>query len=145
MNLNGKIIVIDDDVEDLEIIHDFLERVIKMNNYKNEIVIFGDSEEALSYLQNISDSPFLVISDINMPKLDGFAIRKIVFDDLVLRDKCVPYIFFTTSGDNTDFMKKAYELSIQGYFTKPNSYREYEQLFTDIIRYWKVAKIANRI
>lgn len=80
-----------------------------------------------------------------MPKLIGFEIRQTVFNNLKLRDKCVPYVFLTTSGDNTNFMKKAYELSIQGYFTKPNDYGEYEDLFTDIIRYWKVAKLANRI
>lgn len=145
MNLDGKIIAIDDDIDDLDIIREVFEIVIEKNKYKNEVVTFSDSEEALSYLQNMSDSPFLIISDINMPKLNGFEIRQIVFDDIKLRDKCVPYVFLTTSGDNTDFMKKSYELSIQGYFTKPNDYRVYEQLLTDVIRYWKVAKIANRI
>lgn len=145
MNLNGKIIVIDDDQEDLEIIQEVFDSVLAKNQYNNEVITFDNGEDALKFLRETTESPFLIISDINMPKMDGFKIRQIVFDDPVLRDKCVPYVFLTTSGDNTEFMKRSYELSIQGYFTKPNDYRDYEQLLTDIIRYWKVAKIANRI
>lgn len=145
MNLNGKIIVIDDDREDLEVIQEVFDIVIKKNNYTNEVITFNNGEDALEYLTATPESPFLIISDINMPRLNGFEIRRIIFDNPELRDKCVPYVFLTTSGDNTEFMKKSYELSVQGYFTKPNDYGEYEELLNDIVRYWKVAKIANRI
>lgn len=145
MNLDGEIIIIDDDREDLEVIQEVFDIVLSENKYNNKVVVFDNGEEAIKYLTDSPESPFLIISDINMPRLNGFQIRQVVFDNPVLRDKCVPYVFLTTSGDNTEFMKKSYELSIQGYFTKPNDYVEYQQLLTDIVRYWKVAKIANRI
>jgi CheY-like chemotaxis protein len=144
MNLNGDIIVIEDDFDDREIINELLTEVIDENGYNNNIVLLDDSSKVLSYLQAMKDSPFLIISDINMPGLDGFNLRQQIFEDQDLNDKCIPYIFLTTSGDNVDFMKRAYGLSIQGYFTKPNDFKEFKTLFSDVVRYWKVAKIANR-
>ena len=144
MNLNGDIIIIEDDYEDGEILIEVFEIVLKKNNYSNKIVFLNDSSKVIDYLKAEQESPFLIISDINMPGLNGFALRQLIFDDPDLNEKCIPYVFLTTSGDNVDFMKKAYGLSIQGYFTKPNDYADYEGLLTDIVRYWKVAKIANR-
>jgi len=145
MNLNGDIVIIEDDFEDREILEEVFTTVIEKNDYSNKLVLFDNGEDAIKFLRESRESPFLIVSDINMPRYDGFQIRQVIFDNQELRDKCVPYIFLTTSGDNSEFMKKAYSLSIQGYFTKPNDYSDYEQLITDIVRYWKVAKIANRI
>ncbi len=145
MNLNGDIVIIEDDIDDREILEEVFNIVIQKNDYSNKVVMFDNGEDAITFLRESRESPFLIVSDINMPRYDGFQIRQVIFDDQKLRDKCVPYIFLTTSGDNSDFMRKAYALSIQGYFTKPNDYRTYEQLITDIVRYWKIAKIANRI
>jgi len=145
MNLSGDIIIIEDDQEDREILQELLEEVLKENNYDNKIILISESTTVLDYLRSTTDSPFLIISDINMPKLDGFTLRQKIFEDQDLNDKCIPYVFLTTSGDNVDFMKKAYGLSIQGYFTKPNDFTEYKNLLSDIVRYWKVAKIANRV
>lgn len=145
MNLNGDIIIIEDDLEDREILTELVEEVLKKNSYDNKIVLISDSTTVIPYLRSAKDSPFLIISDINMPKLDGFKLRQQIFADQDLNEKCIPYVFLTTSGDNIDFMKKAYGLSIQGYFTKPTDFTEYQSLISDIVRYWKVAKIANRV
>ncbi|TRW25154.1 response regulator [Flavobacterium zepuense] len=145
MNLNGDIIIIEDDYDDREFLVEIIEEVLKNNGYHNKIVTIADSGRVIDFLKEAQDSPFLIISDINMPGMDGFQLRQQIFEDQDLNDKCIPYIFLTTSGDNVDLMKKAYGLSIQGYFTKPNDYSEYQVLMSDIIRYWKVAKIANRV
>ena len=145
MNLNGDIIIIEDDLEDREILTELVEEVLRKNSYDNKIILISDSTTVIPYLRSAKESPFLIISDINMPKLDGFKLRQQIFEDQDLNDKCIPYVFLTTSGDNIDFMKKAYGLSIQGYFTKPTDFTEYQSLISDIVRYWKVAKIANRV
>jgi len=145
MNLNGDIILIEDDYDDREFLVEIIDEVLKKNQYTNKIVTIGDSGRVIDFLKDAKDSPFLIISDINMPGMDGFQLRQQIFEDQELNDKCIPYIFLTTSGDNVELMKKAYGLSIQGYFTKPNDYAEYQVLMSDIIRYWKVAKIANRV
>ena len=145
MNLNGDIIIIEDDQEDGEILIEVFEIVLKKNDYNNKIVLIQDPTTVIDYIRNTSEAPFLIISDLNMPRLNGFDLRQKIFDDPVLNDKCVPYVFLTTSGDDPELMKRAYKLSVQGYFTKPNDYKEYEFLLNDIVRYWKVAKLANRI
>jgi CheY-like chemotaxis protein len=72
MNKNGPILVIEDDEDDKEIILE----VFKTLDYGNEIIFFYDGNEALEYLNNNPDlKPFLILSDINMPKLNGFALR----------------------------------------------------------------------
>lgn len=69
MNKTRPIVIIEDDVDD----QDILAEIFKELNYKNELVFFGDSELALEYLTNTDTEPFLVLSDINMPKLNGIA------------------------------------------------------------------------
>jgi CheY-like chemotaxis protein len=144
MNLNGDIILIEDDVDDREFINDLIAQVLNENNYTNKVVTISNSLKVVDYLRETPESPFLIISDINMPGINGFSLRQQIFEDEQLNDKCIPYVFLTTSGDNVEFMKRAYGLSIQGYFTKPGDYMEFKVLLSDIIRYWKVAKIANR-
>ena len=89
MNRNGPIVIIEDDSDDQEI----LIEVFKKLNYSNEIIFFLESEEALNYLNRTDISPFLILSDINMPKLDGFALRNKIYTDSQLKLKCIPYLF----------------------------------------------------
>jgi CheY-like chemotaxis protein len=72
VNKTGPIIIIEDDIDDQDILTD----IFKELNYKNEVIFFGDSVQALDYLTDTEKEPFLVLSDINMPKLDGMALRK---------------------------------------------------------------------
>ena len=90
MNKNGPIIVIEDDADDQEIIQGVFERL----NYKNEVLFFFDPEKALDYINQAFVSPFLILSDINMPKLSGMELKKKISTDAALQVKCIPYLFF---------------------------------------------------
>jgi DNA-binding NtrC family response regulator len=61
MNKTGAIIIIEDDIGDQIILEEIFEEL----NYKNQLIFFKDSEEALEFLQNTKIEPFLVLSDIN--------------------------------------------------------------------------------
>jgi CheY-like chemotaxis protein len=132
MNKEGPIIVIEDDIDDQFL----LTRVFKNLNYANQPIFFSDGEEALVYLENTKIQPFLILSDINMPKLDGFELRKKVFSNERLHDKCIPYLFFTT-GANRKSVIEAYSMSVQGYFIKPTTLEQIESTLRKIIEYWK--------
>ena len=67
MNKTGPIIVIEDDSDDQEL----LVMVFKELGFKNEIIFFEDGEAALDYLIKSDVEPFIILSDINMPKLNG--------------------------------------------------------------------------
>ena len=67
----GPIIVIEDDIDDQELLRDVFQKI----NYPNIVRYFNDGESALEYLNRTDVIPFLILSDINMPVLDGFALR----------------------------------------------------------------------
>jgi two-component system, chemotaxis family, chemotaxis protein CheY len=81
--------------------------------YRN-VTECGDGEEALRVL---SESPAqLIISDVNMPKMDGLALLKAVRakDEL----KATPFIMLTGRGD-VALVKEAIQVGVNGYLVKP--------------------------
>ncbi len=94
MNKTGPIIIIEDDIDDQEL----LTEIFKKLNYVNKIVFYKDGNEALEFLNKTDVQPFLILSDINMPKINGFELRNKVFTNEQLQTKCIPYLFFTTSA-----------------------------------------------
>ncbi len=132
MNREGPVIVIEDDLDDKEM----LEEVFHKLGYPNSLLFFGDGQAALDYLNVTDDIPFLILSDINMPRLDGFALRDKIKMDAKLQLKCIPYLFFSTASTQK-FVVDAYSLSVQGFFIKQNSMAELEKTITVIMEYWK--------
>jgi len=140
MNKNGPIIIIEDDPDDQELFDD----IFKELNHPNEILYFFDGLKALEYLTSSSEQPFLILSDINLPKLNGVKLREKIQNNEELRLKCIPYLFFTTSADQRSVID-AYSHSIQGFFTKPSSYKELLRITKNIIEYWKDCHSPNII
>ncbi len=132
MNKNGPVIVIEDDEDDRQMLDDIFKRL----GYANKIVFFEDGESALEYLNKSEVVPFLVLSDVNMPRMNGFELRSLVHTNELLQVKCIPYLFFTTSADKKSVVE-AYAMSVQGFFVKPNSYDKLENTMRKIMEYWK--------
>src|SRR5678816_4101640 len=132
MNKSGPIIVIEDDIDDQEILIEIFENL----GYKNKIIFFHDGNEALVYLNKSDVQPFLILSDINMPKINGFELRSKVFTNEQLQTKCIPYLFFST-GANKKAVIDAYAMSVQGFFVKPSSIHALEQTIKKIVEYWQ--------
>ncbi len=138
MNRNGPVIVIEDDTDD----QDLLKEIFKKLDYPNEIIFFTDGEDALIFLNKTDTIPFLILSDINMPKLNGFALRDKIRTDAQLQIKCIPYLFFSTAASQAAVVD-AYSLSVQGFFTKPNSIIDFEETIKVIMEYWKKCVAPN--
>ena len=139
MNKAGPIIVIEDDPDDREILCAIFEKL----NYINKVVFFPDGEEALNYLNQIDIVPFLIISDINMPKLNGLELKKKIDTDAELQIKCIPYLFFTTSA-NKKTVIDAYSMSAQGFFIKETSEKELEKTIRTMVEYWQRCYSPNQ-
>lgn len=129
---SGPIIVIEDDLEDQEI----LEETFKSLNYPNSVIFFGDGYLALEYIEKSDVKPFLILSDINMPKIDGFELRKKILNNDELKIRCIPYLFFTT-GAQRKAVYDAYSMSAQGFFIKPSSMGALENTIRKIVEYWQ--------
>jgi len=140
MNKNGAIIIVEDDEDDQLIFSE----VFKELNYKNEIIFFNDGQEALAYLTSENIEPFIVFSDINMPKLNGIELRKQILENEDIRIKTIPYLFFTTSAAQ-EAVVDAYSKSIQGFFVKPSSFQDLKSIMKIIVEYWQKCESPNYV
>jgi CheY-like chemotaxis protein len=140
MNKSGPIIIIEDDEDDQAILNDVLESL----NYENEIIFFSDGEQALQFLTESHVEPFIIFSDINMPKLSGIELRNKVHENEDLRIKSIPYLFFTTTAQQSHVID-AYSKSIQGFFVKPTEYSEIKETIKTIVEYWQKCVSPNYI
>jgi len=138
MNRNGPIIIIEDDDDDQEL----LKMVFKRLEYVNELHFFADGHKALAFLNNSEVIPFIILSDINLPKLDGFALRDKIKMDEKLQLRCIPYLFFSTAVTQ-EAVINAYSLSIQGFFVKQNTIEELEKTIKVIMEYWRRCAAPN--
>ena len=128
----GPIIVIEDDMDDQEL----LGEAFKFLNYSNQVIFFSDGYKALEFIEKTDIHPFLILSDINMPKIDGFELRKKIHNNDALSVRCIPYLFLT-SGANKKGVTDAYAMSAQGFFIKPNSMGDLQNTIRKIVEYWQ--------
>ncbi len=132
MNKNGPVIIIEDDEDDQMMLQEIFVKLA----YSNKIIFFKDGNEALEYLNKTEIIPFLILSDINMPKINGFELRNMVHTNAELHQKCIPYLFFTTNSTKKAVVE-AYAMSVQGFFVKPNNMPKMESTIRKIMEYWK--------
>jgi CheY-like chemotaxis protein len=132
MHKGGPIIVIEDDLDDQQL----LDETFKFLNYPNQIIFFTDGYKALEHIQRTDVQPFLILSDINMPAIDGFALKQMIQNNAALTVRCIPYLFFTTGVDKKGVFD-AYSMSAQGFFIKPNTIRGLQDTMRKIVEYWQ--------
>ena len=140
MNKSGPIIVIEDDEDDREL----LMEIFKELNFENEIIYFENGKTALAYLVKEPLKPFIILSDINMPVLNGMQLKEQIQNNEDLRLKCIPYLLFTTSS-NQQHVIDAYSKSVQGFFVKPNSMEKLTAIIKKIVEYWLECESPNYI
>lgn len=106
--VKNKILIIDTDLISLEVLTDFLE------NLGFEVLFANDGEKAIEII--LSDSPDLIVSEIMLPKMDGFLIREKLL--LNSNTKNIPYIFLSYLKDEST-VKRASKLGVNYYIKKP--------------------------
>ena len=131
MNKKGPVIVVEDDEDDQLI----LTEVFNNLKYTNEVIFFSDGEKALQFLKNPDVDPFFILSDINIPKLNGFALRDKLKSDADLSLKYIPCLFYSTAV-SPQMATEAYHTSVQGLFIKQSSTEEIQNTISVIMEYW---------
>jgi CheY-like chemotaxis protein len=129
---NSPIVIVEDDIDDCEM----LLHVFREIGVSNEFKCFPSPISAIEYLRNTTQTPFIIISDINMPLMDGLSFKKVINEDSVISRKRIPFVFLSTSRENR-LMAAAFNLSIQGYFQKPNDIESLKGIARAIVEYWK--------
>ena len=125
------IIILEDDIDD----HEIFTEALNALGVKNELIIFTDATKALDFLLVTPKQPFLILSDINLPGMNGLIFRSVIQQNEYLKSKSIPFIFFTT-GTSKQQVKAAYDLTVQGFFIKPSSFIVLQLQLKAIVDYW---------
>jgi CheY-like chemotaxis protein len=132
------LIIIEDDTDDQEI----LKAAMKELGVKNELIFFSFANDAYDFLLTTTTQPFLIITDINLPGINGLEFEKKIFENEYLRKKSIPFIFLTTT-DAPKVIAAVYDYPVQGFFKKPSDYKILVEHLNSIINYWCICKHPN--
>jgi CheY-like chemotaxis protein len=112
------ILYVDDDKDDREI----FEEIIRELHPEFKCMLADGASQALQMLAS-SIQPLCIFIDINMPKVSGIELLKIIRakDEL----KSIPVYMLTTSKEHE---KQTRDLGATDYFQKPNTYHDFFEL-----------------
>lgn len=100
-------------VDDSRTIRNLISFVLKKEGFK--VTTAEDGLDGLEKLYS-SDKIDMIISDINMPRMDGYTFIKTVREQKAYKD--VPIIVLSTEGHESD-IKQALDLGADKYMIKP--------------------------
>ena len=132
-----KILVAEDNEHDAF----FLKRAFLKAGINAPIEVVADGEQAIKYLggrQPFSEqpgftAPKLLMLDLKMPVVDGFAVLEWLRQQPGLKQ--LPVLIFTSSGEPED-VDRAHELGANGYTVKPSGAEDLAEVVQCIERYW---------
>ncbi len=134
---NGlNILLVDDSEDDVVMARKAFSRL----KFPHKLETALGAQDALDYLQcrgKYADRkpvlPDMLLLDINMPLMNGFALLRILKADQLL--KKIPVIMLTSSSARED-VSRSYECGAASYITKPESFEGFKDLMEDFGRYW---------
>ncbi len=130
------ILLVEDDEVDIKALKWAFEKL----KVANPLVIARDGVEALEVLKDLP-RPYLIITDINMPRMNGIELIRKVRQSPELRDAIV--FVLTTSNDEQDKID-AYDLNVAGYMLKTDMGTSFSRAISLIDNYWKVVEFPDK-
>lgn len=127
-----RILIVDDKEENLYL----LETLLKGSSY--QIVTARDGAEALNKLKE--ESIDMIISDILMPKVDGFQLcRECKKDDSL---KKIPFVFYTAIYTDKKDMEFALSLGAEKFIVKPIEPEVFLKILEEVIEEYKKGSLV---
>lgn len=132
MNKQVSILLIeDDDVDAMSI-----KRAFKKLRLGNPIIRACDGLEGLQLLRSGAvPSPYIILLDLQMPRLNGFEFLEEIRQDPNL-DKSIVFVLTTSKSDED--VTASYKQSIAGYFVKEDVGRDFLDIAKMLQGYWKI-------
>jgi adenylate cyclase len=118
-----KILIVDDEIDTANLI----KRTLAASGFDTRTI--NDGEEALSLIAR--ERPDLIILDLYMPKMDGFAVMKKLKSDKATAD--IPIIVLT-SHDTKSHREKSLFLGARGFMTKPFSVESLSEQISEYLK-----------
>lgn len=131
-----QILVVDDSAMNREILSDMLSPDFR-------ILEAADGEECLKMLDQYGTGISLILLDIVMPKMDGFEVLGRMARKHWIED--IPVIMIS-SEDSDVFVRRAYELGVSDYISRPFDAKVvYQRVFNTIKLYAKQRRLTTLI
>lgn len=111
---------------------------LKDSKINNTLSVVHDGEKALQYLMKENEfsnvrTPHLILLDLNIPKIDGREVLRIIKEHETL--KLIPVVILTTSKAEEDIIR-SYELHANCYITKPLGLDQFLKVIKTIENFW---------
>jgi CheY-like chemotaxis protein len=96
-----------------------------------ELTVFPDGEECLRHLTASEEPPDAIIVDLNLRRVDGFELLRVVRGDR--RYDGVPVVVLTSSRAAED-RRRSLELGANAFITKPSKLDDFQEMVGSEIR-----------
>jgi len=143
MNANTPVTIIM--IEDDEGHARLIERNIRRSGVNNEIMPFSNGTEAIKYLLGSDGTgvhhkgrALLILLDLNLPDMTGIEILRQIKDNKYL--KATPVVVLTTTDDSQE-IKRCYELGCNVYITKPVNYENFANAIRQLGLFFSVMQV----
>ena len=138
------ILLVEDNLDDITI----TKKALKEAQLVNALYTVRDGQEAVDFLQHrgayqnpaTSPKPGLILLDINLPKLNGVEVLKVIKQDPALRR--IPVVMLTVSKRDEDVVK-SYDRGCNSFIQKPVEFERFVELVKQIGLYWGLLNIAS--
>ena len=117
-------------VEDHEENRNLLKLLLEVNGYR--VTAVGNGQEALAAARH--DRPDAIVSDVLMPKMDGFALCRAWMQDAALRP--IPFIFYSATYVRPDDEQFALALGAVRYLIKPLEAEVFLRELRAVLQQW---------
>jgi len=131
------ILLVEDDSVDAMTV----KRAMRDLKVDHSVIHVVNGEEAMQYLTSPDmKKPFVVLLDLNMPKMNGIEFLKVMktYPEL----KTIPVIVLTTSKEQRDILG-SFELGASGYMVKPVDYSKFVEILSKIVTYWNSSELPK--
>lgn len=127
-------IVDDDDIDAIA-----LERAMRKLKLGNKVHRAKDGQEALDMLRaGTVASPYIVLLDLNMPRMTGLEFLQALRDDPRLT---ITVVFVLTTSKSDEDLVAAYKSHVAGYVLKQHMDRDFMDVIGMIEHYWRLAEL----
>ncbi|KQT36731.1 response regulator [Methylophilus sp. Leaf414] len=128
------LIVDDDDIDAIA-----LERALRKMRLLNTVLRARDGREALDLLRSGAvPQPYIILLDLNMPRMSGLEFLKMLRTDPQLTHAVV---FVLTTSKSDEDLVAAYRKHVAGYVFKQHMDRDFMEVIGFIEHYWRLVEL----
>jgi two-component system response regulator len=138
------ILLIEDNIHDVT----FIMEAVKASGMDLKLHRLPDGAEALNFLygkesflnRDTGDQPKMILTDLRMPKMDGYDLLKLIKKDD--KTKEIPVVVMTTSSSDDD-IERSYRLGANSYLVKPMDIDVFIDKLIKVFNYWLKVNVIN--